>query len=66
MISIVISACLIADPGVCRDHRVPLAANIDAKGCLFSAQPHLPRWVEEHPKWQIKSWRCASADYQDL
>jgi len=66
MISIVISACLVADPGVCRDHRVPLAASVSAKGCLLNAQPHLPRWAEEHPRWQIKSWRCASSDYQDL
>jgi len=66
MISIIISACLITDPGICRDYRVPLAMNVGTKGCLYRAQPHLPRWAEEHPKWQIKSWRCAGSDYQDL
>lgn len=66
MIAIVISACLISNPNVCKDYRVPLAAHVDAKGCLFQAQPHLPRWAEQHPNWAIKSWRCAAADYQDL
>ena len=66
MIAIVISACLIGNPNVCKDYRVPLAAHIDAKRCLFQAQPHLPKWAEQHPNWEIKSWRCASADYQDL
>jgi hypothetical protein len=59
MIAIVISACLISNPNVCKDYRVPLAAHVSAK-------PHLPRWAEQHPNWEIKSWRCASADYQDL
>jgi len=66
MISIVISACLIANPNVCSDYRLPLAIEVDARRCLFQAQPHLPRWAEQHPKWQIKRWRCASADVQDL
>jgi len=66
MISIIISACLIAEPGVCKDYRIPLAADVDAKRCLVEAQPHLPRWAAEHPKWTIRSWRCASSDFQEL
>jgi hypothetical protein len=66
MISIVISACLVGNPNVCKDYRVPLAVEVDAKRCLFEAQPHLPRWAAQHPNWTIKSWRCASADVQDL
>jgi hypothetical protein len=66
MISIVISACLNRNPSVCREYRVPRAANVDTKGCLFQAQPHLPKWAEQHPQWEIKRWRCAPGDYQDL
>jgi hypothetical protein len=66
MIAIVISACLVGNPAVCKDYRVPLAYDVDAKQCMFQAQPHLPRWAAQHPQWQIRSWRCASADYQDL
>lgn len=66
MIAIVISACLVGNPSVCTDYRVPLAVEVDAKRCMFEAQPHLPKWAEQHPNWMIKSWRCASADSQDL
>jgi hypothetical protein len=66
MIAIVISACLIANPGVCRDYRVPLAVEVDAKHCLFEAQPHFARWAAQHPNWEIKRWRCSPADAQDL
>ncbi|MFA5900245.1 MAG: hypothetical protein WC829_14165 [Hyphomicrobium sp.] len=66
MIAIVISACLLNNPSVCQDYRVPLAYNVDPNGCMFRAQPHLPRWAEQHPKWQIKKWRCVSGDVQDL
>ncbi len=66
MIAIVISACLVTNPGVCRDYRVPLAVEVYANRCVFEAQPHFAAWAAQHPNWQIKSWRCSSADTQDL
>ena len=66
MIAIVISACLTGDPGVCKDYRIPLAANVDSGRCMFQAQPHFARWAESHPGWTIKRWRCTSGDVQDL
>ena len=29
MIAIIISACLVADPGVCKEHRLPLDLDAD-------------------------------------
>jgi hypothetical protein len=66
MIAIVISACLVSDPGVCRDYRIPLAIGIDAKHCLRDAPPHFAPWAESHPGWRIARWRCASGDVEDL
>ena len=66
MIAIVISACLVANPNVCKDYRVPLADGVNSQRCLLEAQPHLPRWAEAHPRWQIKSWRCARGDFHDI
>jgi hypothetical protein len=66
MIAIVISACLTGDPGVCKDYRIPLAAHVDSGRCMVQAQPHFARWVEQHPGWTIKRWRCTSSDVQDL
>jgi hypothetical protein len=60
MVIILISACLIADPGVCRDHRLPLLGNVLLKQCAESALPHFAKWAADNPNWEIKSWRCAT------
>ncbi len=66
MIAIVISACLAADPGVCKNYRIPLSADIDPNHCMMDAQPHFANWAAQHPGWRIVRWRCTSGDVQDL
>lgn len=66
MVSIIISACLLADPKVCKDYRVPLTENYDAARCYLYAQPHFAKWAAEHPAWDIKKWKCVDGDKQDL
>ena len=58
MISIVISACLLADPSDCREHRLPFMRDIDPAQCVQYAQPHAAGWASENPGWEIKGWRC--------
>jgi hypothetical protein len=66
MIAIVISACLVGDPGVCKDYRIPLAYQVDHNHCMTDAQPHFATWVARHPGWRIVRWHCTSADVEDL
>ncbi len=66
MIAIVISACLVGDPGVCKDYRIPLASHVNSRNCMVDAQPHFAKWAANHPKWQIMRWRCTSGDFEDL
>ena len=47
MIAIVISACLVGDPGVCKDYRIPLAYDVDPSHCMMDAQPHFAAWAEQ-------------------
>ena len=49
MIAIVISACLVGDPHVCKDYRIPLAIEVDANHCMTDAQPHFATWAEQPP-----------------
>ncbi len=58
MLAIILSACLTADPNVCRDYKIPIDADIDAKTCLMQAPPHFAKWAENHPGWQVKRWHC--------
>ncbi len=66
MIAIIISACLISDPEVCKDYRLPLDLNIDAGQCAMHAPPHFAQWAEEHPGWQIRRWRCSAKSANDI
>lgn len=66
MIAIVISACLIGNPDVCKDYRIPLAFGMDPAHCMTDAQPHFAVWAARHPGWRIARWHCASGNVQDL
>jgi len=66
MLAIIISACLINDPSVCKDYKVPLLADVSQNLCMLHAPPHFAKWAEDHPGWQIKSWRCGAASDQDI
>jgi len=66
MIAIVLSACLISDPSVCRDHKIPLASGPSAARCMMTAPPHIAEWSEKHPQWRIVRWQCRTASLQDI
>ena len=65
MIAIILSTCLLADPGVCRDQTIPLAAEVSALRCMMHAPPHVAKWSEEHPAWRVVRWRCRTLRQQD-
>lgn len=65
MLSIILSACLIAEPAHCRDFKIPLNVNMDLMRCAMAAPPHFAQWAEEHPQWQIKRWKCQPASQEE-
>jgi hypothetical protein len=66
MIAIILSACLVGDPGVCRDHRVPLSPEISVIQCMKNASVFLARWSEEHPRWRVVRWQCRPVSEHDI
>ena len=50
MIAIILSACLVGDPGVCHDHRVPLSPEISVIQCTKNASAFLAQWSDENPR----------------
>jgi hypothetical protein len=62
---LVLWTCLLSDPTVCRDHKLPLFYGISAKECMLRAPPHIAQWSEGHPQWRIVRWHCRAADRQD-
>ena len=65
MLSIVLSACLVANPGQCKDFKIPLDVDMDAMQCAMAAPPYFAQWVEEHPQWQIRRWKCQPSSLND-
>lgn len=66
MVSFVIQACLITNPASCKDHTYPLDAEYDQTSCMMNAPPYIAKWAEEHPAWQVKSWRCAPSQEKGI
>lgn len=66
MLAIILSACMANDPGVCKDYKIQLDSDIDPTKCAMFAPPHFAKWAEDHPGWQIKKWRCAAGNDQDI
>jgi hypothetical protein len=62
MIELALIACLAAEPTKCKD--VGLIFDSEAvtpMQCLMGAQPEIAKWVEAHPRWQVKRWSCRPA-----
>ena len=62
MIAIILSTCLISDPGVCHDETIPLNDEVSAAHCMMTAPPHLAQWGVEHPQWRIVRWSCRASN----
>jgi hypothetical protein len=61
---LVLSACLVDDPNKCKDMELVYADDISPMQCVMGAQPEIAKWVEEHPKWTVKKWKCKTQQQQ--
>ncbi len=58
MFELVLVVCLLTNPDECRVERLPFQAPLSIMECMRRGQLELPRWLDEHPNWTVKSWRC--------
>jgi len=66
MLSIILSACLVANPQECRDFKIPLDTSADTLHCAMAAPPYFAQWADEHPAWQIRRWKCQPTSQNDI
>jgi len=60
MIELIIAACLAT--GECRESRLAYdASDVSLMTCMVAGQAEVARWQQQHPKWQIRRWRCGLA-----
>jgi len=58
MLAIIIQACLIAHPGTCEEHQIPILSGGNTYRCTMLAPLKFPGWAKKHPDLRIKRWRC--------
>lgn len=65
MLSIILSACLIAHPEQCREFKIQTDFKMPAKYCTMAAQPVVAQWAGDHPQWQVGRWSCQPSTAND-
>lgn len=62
MIEIVLSVCLVANPGSCKDVNLTyMAESVTPYQCMVYGQSEIAKWVNVHPKWKVQRWKCGVA-----
>lgn len=60
MLALVITACLQADPSVCRTHELPIFEPVSAVACTMQAPAEIARWKEGRDDLRVTRWRCVA------
>lgn len=62
MLELMMTVCLLANANECRDVRLNFDAdNATPMQCMSYGQIEMAKWIEEHPAFRIKQWRCGQA-----
>lgn len=61
MFEIILVVCLTDQPKICKDVAVQYVEAVPPDRCMLSAQLEAAKWLEQHPKWGLKSWTCQPA-----
>lgn len=57
MVALILVVCLAATPDVCREEQPPVEV-ANAMSCAVQGQVIAQEWLDEHPKWTLRGWRC--------
>ncbi len=58
MVQLVLIYCLLADNKSCIEKRPVTELPLSPMECLIQAQPMAAAFLEEHPAYQLNSFRC--------
>jgi hypothetical protein len=58
MIELIIVYCLSTNTSVCIEKRVPMENFSSPMGCTMSGQLRAQQYLNDHPAFMLKSWRC--------
>lgn len=62
MIEILVTVCLMTDPGRCKQVNLTYAAEaVTPHQCMMFGQAEIAKWSLGNPKWRIDKWKCQAA-----
>jgi len=59
MVSLIFIVCLAVTPDICREEQPP-AYVASTMSCATESQLIALQWLDDHPKWTLRGWRCRS------
>ncbi|TIT24074.1 MAG: hypothetical protein E5W81_03180 [Mesorhizobium sp.] len=59
MVDLILTVCLSANPGNCRDEHVYFESRGPLFQCMFLAPAEIAKWSQEHPRLKVVRWKCA-------
>ncbi|MER9254222.1 hypothetical protein NKI59_20770 [Mesorhizobium sp. M0598] len=59
MVDLILTVCLSANPGNCRDEHLYFESRGSLFQCMFLAPAEIAKWSQEHPSLKVVCWKCA-------
>ncbi|MCP9233066.1 hypothetical protein NMG46_22935 [Mesorhizobium sp. LMG 17147] len=59
MVDLILTVCLSANPGNCRDEHLYFESRGSLFQCMFLAPAEIAKWSQEHPRRRVVRWKCA-------
>jgi hypothetical protein len=59
MVDLVLTVCLTANPGNCRDEHLYFERRGSLLQCMSTAPSEIAKWSLEHPALKVVRWTCA-------
>lgn len=58
---ILMSICLLADPGQCREERLSFSfEESNPFACMVHSQGKIAEWQQGHPDYRVARWTCTA------
>lgn len=62
LVTLILTVCVSANPGKCRDEHLVFESHGDLMQCMFLAPAEIAKWSDEHPALRVVRWKCAFPD----
>jgi hypothetical protein len=62
MVELVFIVCMLAQPAKCERIHPAFVEPMPLGACMRDGPIYAMRWLEEHPGWRLRAWRCGAPE----